>query len=87
MDMNLGKLQEMARDREAWCAPCMRSQRVGYNWATERQHHDARMGICSNKDETSKVKSLHSACEELHTVKANCLPCWAAACRPVLAQL
>ena len=67
--------------------PCMRSQRVGYNWATERQHHDTRMGICSNKDETSKVKSLHSACEELHTVKANCLPCWAAACRPVLAQL
>ena len=35
MDMNLGKLQEMVRDREAWCA--MGSQRVRHDLAAERQ--------------------------------------------------
>ena len=38
MDMNLGKPQEMVRDREAWCAESMGSQRVRHNWATEQQH-------------------------------------------------
>ena len=36
MDMNLGKLQEMVRGREAWCAQSMRP-RVGHNLATEQQ--------------------------------------------------
>ena len=31
--MNLGKLQEMVKDREAWQS--MGSQRVGHDWATE----------------------------------------------------
>ena len=31
MDMNLGKLREMMRDREAWRAQSMRSERVGHN--------------------------------------------------------
>ena len=35
MDMNLGKLQEMVRDREAWHAESTGSQRVRHNWATE----------------------------------------------------
>ena len=30
MDMNLGRLQEMVRDREAWLQP-MGSQRVSHN--------------------------------------------------------
>ena len=38
MDMNLGKLREMVRDREAWHAESMGSQRVGHDWATEQQH-------------------------------------------------
>ena len=37
MDMNLGKLQEMVRDREAWVLQSMGSQRVGHDWATEQQ--------------------------------------------------
>ena len=37
MNMNLGKLQEMARGREAWHAVVHGSQRVGYDWVTEQQ--------------------------------------------------
>ena len=35
VDMKLGKLGEIVRDREAWAA--RRSQRVRYNWSTEQQ--------------------------------------------------
>ena len=31
MDMCLSKLQETVKDREAWCAASMGSQRVGYD--------------------------------------------------------
>ena len=34
MAMNLSKLQEMGKDREAWCAAV---QRVGHNLATKQQ--------------------------------------------------
>ena len=34
MDMNLSKLQEL-KDREAWCAQSLGSQRVRHDWATE----------------------------------------------------
>ena len=37
MDMNLSKLQEIVKVREAWYAQSMRSQRVGHNLATEQQ--------------------------------------------------
>ena len=37
MDMNLGKLREIVRDREAWHAAVHGSQRVGHNWETEQQ--------------------------------------------------
>ena len=36
MDMILGKLQEMVRDRKAWLLQSMELQRVGYNWVTEQ---------------------------------------------------
>ena len=35
VDMKLGKLGEMVRDREAWAARM--SQRVRYNWSTDQQ--------------------------------------------------
>ena len=35
MNMNLGRLREMVRDREAWCAAVHGLQRVGHDWATE----------------------------------------------------
>ena len=35
MDMNLGKLQEMVTDREAWFAAVIWSQRVRQDWVTE----------------------------------------------------
>ena len=39
MDMNLGKLQEMVRDREAWPAAIPGSQGVEHDLATEQQHN------------------------------------------------
>ena len=36
MDMNLGKLREMVRDREAWLAAVHGSQRVGPNCEAEQ---------------------------------------------------
>ena len=35
MDMNLSKLRELVRDREAWRAAAMGSQKVGHDWVTE----------------------------------------------------
>ena len=37
MNMNLGKLQEMVRDRETWHAVVHGLQIVGYDWVTEQQ--------------------------------------------------
>ena len=37
MDMNLNKLREMVKDREAWHAAVHGAQRVGHNLATEQQ--------------------------------------------------
>ena len=39
MNMNMGKLQEMMRDREVRCAVVLGGQRVGRDWATEQQQH------------------------------------------------
>ena len=37
MDMNLGKLQEIVRDRRPGMLQSMGSRRVRHNWATEQQ--------------------------------------------------
>ena len=39
VDMNLGKLQEMVRDREAWCAAVHGVAKVRHDLATEQQQN------------------------------------------------
>ena len=38
VDLNLGKLREIVRNREAWCAAVEGLQRVRHDLATEQQH-------------------------------------------------
>ena len=40
MDMNLSELQEMVKDREAWSAAALETQRVGHNCTTEEQQQN-----------------------------------------------
>ena len=37
VDMSLGKLQKMVKDREAWHAAVQELQRDGHNWMIEQQ--------------------------------------------------
>ena len=50
MDMNLGTLQEMMKDREAWRVASVGSQRVGNDWVTEQQckYHTILIAITLN---------------------------------------
>ena len=42
-DMNLSKIQEMVKDREACMLQSMESQRVRHNWVTELQVHSSKL--------------------------------------------
>ena len=51
MDMSLSKLRELVKDKKAWCAASIGSQRIGQNWVTEQ----------------CKMRSWHSDCPSLNT--------------------
>ena len=52
-EMNLGKLWEMVRDREAWRAA------VGYDWVTEQQLSTQ---LCSRQDDDKDSQNKPSPC-------------------------
>ena len=45
MDMHLGKLWEMVRDREAWYVAVHGLQRVRHDWVTEQQQQQQQQGF------------------------------------------
>jgi len=55
MNMNLGKLQEMVRDKDAWHATVHGVPRVRHYWATEQQSW-------SSDDKSSGVSSELTFC-------------------------
>ena len=57
MGVTLNKLQEILKDREAWCVASMESQRVRHDWATEQQQGPRRLLSCllSQEEELSLV--------------------------------
>ena len=57
MDMNLGELQEIVRDREAWRAAVHGWQRVRHDWVTELN-----WWICSGGNKYSRDKNLWTVC-------------------------
>ena len=62
MGVTLNKLQEILKDREAWCVASMESQRVRHDWATEQQQGTRRLLSCPLNQE-----------EELSLVGQGCL--------------
>ena len=58
MDTNLGKLQGMVRDREAWRAAIHGAQRVGHNWETEQ--HDTLIFLTCHWDQRQWIPSSES---------------------------
>ena len=55
MDMNLGKLQEMVRDREASRAAVHGWQRAGRDWVTEQQQEQSNF---ASKDIEQKLSNI-----------------------------
>ena len=61
MDMNLSKLQEMMRNREAWRAVVHVSQRIGWDLANNHIYHLKINILTISKFQFSGMKYIHIA--------------------------
>ena len=55
MDVNLGKLRETVRVREAWRAAAHGVTRVRHDWATEQQQQCLKLELCLLSRELMKL--------------------------------
>jgi len=69
MDMNLGKLWEMVRDREAWHAVVQDSHRVGHKWGAEQQPTPCPVLFL----EDSCTDKVHAIGHLIHTALCTCV--------------
>ena len=70
MDVSFHKVQEIVKDREAWCAAVKRSERVGHDSAIEQQQM-AQRG--QRYRETSRHNVFQQMLEELNVISQGLL--------------
>ena len=73
MDMSLNKPLEVVEDREAWLLQPMRSQRVGYDLATEQQQESYTKGITLHAAFCVWLQ-MHMALRVIHALSSAVLP-------------
>ena len=81
MDINLSKLQEIVKDREAWCTVVMGLQRVGHDLATEQRQQQLAYFppvkiICKRESRNNIKLNMYSLGKEILGVDIKFILCF-----------